>query len=431
MLQFKKWIIDTIHGYIGITKDEAKILDHAVAGFAPMQRLRRLNQLGWVHIAYPTATHTRFEHSLGTMFLAGEIGETAGLKRDDLRTVRIAALLHDIGHGPFSHDSEPVLNFFKGRSHEDMTAKMIKEYYNLEKYGLDTNKVANIATGKAKGILTQILFGEEKHSRLSIDADFLDYIVRDDFYSGARITAVDLSRIIRSFMVKGNNLVLHNKALLPVISAINARNHLALRVYFHKTSEFSEAMWVKAAYYAVKKGMDFEKFWLKDDYRALEMVKTYKGISAQLTNRLECRDINKGIVVGRLVDYAKSLPMSKAKVEPLTHNELKKIIRLRDDLDKKNEVESELAREFKVEDGHLILCLPAMPEFDVKKMESSIQFLHNDKVKNYEDYVSLESVCETNKLVYSITFTVPAKHRKRVPKAIGKRKIFKEIISNL
>jgi HD superfamily phosphohydrolase len=431
MLKYHKWIVDTIHGYMGITKEESEILDHSVDGFAPMQRLRKVSQLGWVQITYPTCTHTRFEHSLGTMHLAGKIASNIGLPDDLVRRARIAALMHDLGHGPFSHDSEEVLHFFKKKSHEDFTEKMISELYELEKYGFDTKEVAMESIGKKKSIVSQILFGKEEHSRLSIDADFLDYVLRDDFNSGLKVSAVDLTLILKSYMLNGDDLVFNPMALLPIMSAINARSHLGLRLYFHKTSDFAESMWIKALYHAVSEGTDLDKLWIMGDYEALSIVGHIPGLPGELVSRLEMRDINKWIVVGRINEYLNSMPIKRAKCEPLSIDDVNKLSKLRKRLDLKNEIESDLARKFKINPGHLILCIPDSPTLDAKKMSSSIFFLQDDKIKKYEDYIPLDSVCETNKIAYSAALTVPKKDRNRVSKLVKSRKIFKEILSTV
>jgi HD superfamily phosphohydrolase len=428
MLKYHKWIVDTVHGYIGLTKAEIGILDHSSNGFSPMQRLRGVSQLGWVSLTYPTATHTRFEHSLGTMHLAGRIAENIGLSDKLVQKARIAALLHDVGHGPFSHDSETVLRFFKGISHEDMTERIINGFYRLEDYGFKTKEVAKEAVGKKKDIVSQILFGVEEHSRLSIDADFLDYIVRDDFYCGVRITAVDLTRIIRSFRKVGKQLVLSSEALLPATSAINARNHLALRVYFHKTSEFAESMWIKALYNAIKEGLDLDRLWLMGDFEALHTLGEFGGVGGALVSRLRKRDVNKWVVVGKLEGYTKVFPIKRARCEALDMAEVKKLTKFRSGLDLKEEVEAALSKELKTD---AIICVPVVPTFDVKDLKSSLYFSDGENISKYEDFMPLDNVVETNKMAFNISLTVPSKDRKRVSRLLERKKVFKDIVSRI
>jgi HD superfamily phosphohydrolase len=428
MLKYHKWIVDTVHGYIGMTKEEIEILDKSVKGFSPMQRLRSVSQLGWVSTTYPTATHTRFEHSLGTMHLAGKIAETVGLNDKLVQKARIAALLHDIGHGPFSHDSEAILNFFKKISHEDVTEKMINDLYDFEKFGYKTSDIAKESVGKKDDIVAQILFGVEQHSRLSIDADFLDYIMRDDLYCGVSITAIDLTRIIKSFRRKGSKIILSSEALLPVNSAITARNHLALRVYFHKTSEFAESMWIKALYNAILEGFDLDELWLMGDFEALNSLIEFGGGGGALASRLKARNINKQVVVGKLKGYSKVFPVKRARSEELYDKDLVKLNKLRVQIDTKEEIERAISKELKTD---AIVCIPNIPEFDVKKLNSSIYLSDGKTISKYEDFMPLDNVVETNKIAYSVSLTVPQKDRKRVSKVLARRKVFKDVISRI
>jgi len=120
-----KLIKDPIHGYIQINEEERRIIDSA-----PFQRLRRICQLPFANLVYPGANHTRFSHSLGCFYIAGEIVEKLKLEEYNKKVVKIAALLHDIGHPPFSHLCEQFLFEYK-TNHEEMTKKIISENEEL------------------------------------------------------------------------------------------------------------------------------------------------------------------------------------------------------------------------------------------------------------------------------------------------------------
>ncbi|MFA5416282.1 MAG: HD domain-containing protein [Methanoregula sp.] len=122
MLSFSKWIRDPLYGFVGLTETEVKLLDTP-----PLQRLRRIKQLANAHLVYPSAMHTRFEHSLGVMHIAGRMAEQLQFSDDDVRAVRYAGLLHDIGHGPFSHVFEAALHDICGKliNHEEITRLII------------------------------------------------------------------------------------------------------------------------------------------------------------------------------------------------------------------------------------------------------------------------------------------------------------------
>ncbi|MGD9491299.1 MAG: HD domain-containing protein, partial [Methanoregulaceae archaeon] len=136
-----KIIKDPVHGYVEVPDFAVNILDSP-----PMQRLRHIKQLGFSYLVYPGANHSRFEHSLGTMYLADVMSRQLGLSPEDHRLVLASALLHDIGHGPFSHAIEPLLQEFSGRSHHHVRS-LLKEQdiaLILEEEAISTREVSEI-----------------------------------------------------------------------------------------------------------------------------------------------------------------------------------------------------------------------------------------------------------------------------------------------
>src|SRR4030042_6945733 len=143
-------IKDPVHGYVYLTEEEKNIIDSY-----PMQRLRRLRQLAGSEYVYPGANHTRFEHCLGVMYLAGKVVENPNVSRivndEEAETVRLAALLHDVGHGPFSHVFEHLLIKDLDRTHEDITTWLVEKSEvadKLGKLGYNAKEVAGLAGGK-------------------------------------------------------------------------------------------------------------------------------------------------------------------------------------------------------------------------------------------------------------------------------------------
>src|SRR5512136_2132038 len=142
-------IKDPVHGYVYITEREKELIDSY-----PVQRLRRLRQLAGSEFVYPGANHTRFEHCLGVMFLAGKVVENTNLSRlvsdEDADIVRAAGLLHDVGHGPFSHVFEQLLIRDLEKTHEDITSWIIAESEvgdKISRFGFNTEEVAKLAVG--------------------------------------------------------------------------------------------------------------------------------------------------------------------------------------------------------------------------------------------------------------------------------------------
>ena len=216
MRKFWGEIKDPVHGYIYITEEEQKIIDTF-----PMQRLRRLRQLGGAELVYPGANHTRFEHSLGVMYLAGRMTDNPNISKliteEDAQRIRLAALLHDVGHGPFSHIFDELLMKFLGKIHEDMTIWLIQESElkdAITDLGYDPKVIGRLAVGllqePGRTFVDQII-------KSAVDVDKLDFIVRDSYHTGAKYGYVDVFRLINTLDVLEENLALD----LGSLSALN------------------------------------------------------------------------------------------------------------------------------------------------------------------------------------------------------------------
>lgn len=232
-------IADPIHKYIRFTELEKKIIDSKV-----FQRLRRIKQLAGAHLVYPAAQHSRFEHSLGTMHLAGLAGEhlfsIGVLDKESIQELRIAALLHDIGHGPFSHLFEEALKATSNKNHESIGAEIIckTELSDiLSGFGYSPSVISEISFGNSK-----VKFKNEIISG-SLSSDLMDYLPRDGFFTGVEYGKVDYNRIINSFRVTNNgSLALDISSFYSFESMIISRYEMFRAVYFHKTVRSAEVM---------------------------------------------------------------------------------------------------------------------------------------------------------------------------------------------
>ena len=234
-------IIDPIHDFIRVYDHELKLIDNPI-----FQRLRRIRQLSGAHLTYPAAQHTRFEHSLGVMHISGQAGyalnEKGILKSDDIQILRLAGLLHDIGHGPFSHLFEEIVQK-KKMSHEDFGKKIILD----SKIGDDLNK-----SGYDKKLITKIAFGDSKYQFMNeivsgaLSADMMDYLLRDGYFTGAEHAKIDHKRITQSLEVYRKKLALEKSALYSFESMMHSRYQMFKAVYFHKTVRAAEVMLLEA-----------------------------------------------------------------------------------------------------------------------------------------------------------------------------------------
>ncbi len=204
------------------------------------QRLRRISQMGLSSLVYPGAHHTRFEHAIGAMHLMQKVIQVLKKKNNiisDLESeaMQIAVLLHDIGHGPFSHALEKKL--IKGISHEEISLKVLK-ILNKEYEG-KLDLVIKIFTNKYhRNFMHQLLSGQ-------LDVDRLDYLKRDSFYTGVTEGNINTDRIIAMMDVENEQLVFEKKAIHSLEKFFLARRLMYWQVYLHKTSLAAELILLK------------------------------------------------------------------------------------------------------------------------------------------------------------------------------------------
>lgn len=238
-MKFVGEIADPIHKFIRFTDLEKKIIDSVV-----FQRLRRIKQLAGAHLVYPAAQHSRFEHSLGTMHVAGLAGEhlfsIGAIEKESIQELRVASLLHDIGHGPFSHLFEEALKVTGNKNHETIGAEIIckTELSDiLSGSGYSPKSISEISFGNSK-----VKFKNEIISG-SLSADLMDYLPRDGFFTGVEYGKVDYNRIINSFRVTDNeSLALDISSFYSFESMMISRFEMFRAVYFHKTVRSAEVM---------------------------------------------------------------------------------------------------------------------------------------------------------------------------------------------
>jgi HD superfamily phosphohydrolase len=238
-------IRDPIHGYIYANALEKRIIDTSV-----FQRLRRIRQLAGCHLVYPGGQHSRFEHVIGCMYLAGLVGNVlkkkgVGVGEREVQKLRVSALLHDIGHGPFSHMFEEVMAGSTEFTHEDMTQRIVKETEIgdiLGEFGFQKGSISELATGQSKRekrFMNDVIGG-------GLSVDIMDYLLRDSYFTGVEYGKVDVHRIINSFEVVKDKLAISRAALFAFEALMIARYEMFRAVYFHRTVRAAELMLVKS-----------------------------------------------------------------------------------------------------------------------------------------------------------------------------------------
>ena len=231
----KKIFNDPIYGFVNIPDElHFDIIEHPY-----FQRLRRIKQVSMTNLVYPGANHTRFAHSLGAMHLMRRAiqllrGKGYDITDEELEAASLAILLHDSGHGPFSHTLENSI--VQGISHEDLSLMVMQKFNEIHNGGLD--KAIQMFKGEyEKGFLTKLISSQ-------LDVDRIDYLKRDSFFTGVAEGSVNAERLLEMMEVvgNGNELAIEAKGIYSVESFLVARRIMYWQVYMHKAVLSAEYM---------------------------------------------------------------------------------------------------------------------------------------------------------------------------------------------
>ena len=232
-MPFHKIINDPVYGFITIDDDLIdKIISHPY-----YQRLRRINQMAMACLVYPGAVHTRLHHSLGAYHLmCSALNELTNkgieITKDEQQAAKIAILLHDIGHGPFSHALENVLT--EGMHHEEISLLLIKEL-NTQFDGKLQMALEIFTDIYPKKFLHQLVSGQ-------LDVDRMDYLTRDSFFTGVNEGAIGYDRILKMLTIHNGELMVEEKGIYSIEKFLVARRLMYWQVYLHKTVLSAEQM---------------------------------------------------------------------------------------------------------------------------------------------------------------------------------------------
>lgn len=334
----KKFIRDSVYGDIRLNEIEVEVMDNP-----QFQRLRRIKQLGLISLIYPGANHTRFEHSIGTMHIASKLADKLDLNQKDKELVRISALLHDIGHGPFSHVSEGVLSF----PHEELTKYVIKNtaIRDIVEKKFDIDKIIEIINGEGK--FGPIVSGE-------LDADRMDYLLRDSHYTGVAYGIIDYERIISNINLN-KHLSLDIKGVQAAEGALVSRYFMYPSVYQHHTTRIVNSMFRRGLKKLIDSGVINENDMYKyDDADIIGIFRNSEGYPKEIMERLDNRNIFKRVKTIRLDNF--KTPEKLYKIE---NKDLRK-------------AEEEIAMDYDIDKDYVILNIAEYPRFDEMKTEVSV-----------------------------------------------------------
>ncbi|OGS56341.1 MAG: hypothetical protein A3K60_08340 [Euryarchaeota archaeon RBG_19FT_COMBO_56_21] len=425
-----KIVHDSVHGSIRMQGVFLKLLE------APeLQRLHSIHQLGLAYLVYPGANHTRFEHSLGTFSVAGRICSELGLGPEEASLVQCAALLHDVGHLPYSHTLEFVLHGQFGIDHAEISRRLIRGEQAilsaadrdiigdnpsiaeiLEKHGLSPKEVAGLLEGlvqvdgsqrtlaaevgqthfNSRRYLSQIISGP-------VDSDQLDYLKRDSHYTGVAYGVIDLDRLVSTLQIFNGDLVVDRGGLSAVEGMLVARALMFSAVYFHKTVRISELMLAKAVEQLGKE--DIHQLHGMTDASLLAHLASKGDYCLRIATLLEYRRLFKKAYAIRASDLT---PENWDKLEAMG------------DLKRRRSVEEDIARRAGVDPGDVILDVPSV-ELAISEPRISlteVRVLDGDKIKMLPKISSIAASLQIRRAhEWALMVAAPAKEKESVAKA--------------
>ena len=342
-------IKDSVHDHIEVEGVAAALLDTPA-----VQRLRRIRQLGTVSYVYPSANHTRFEHSLGVYHLACRALDGLGIRGKQAERIRAAALLHDIGHSPFSHNIEAVIYRHTGQYHDDVGDLLAESPVGnvLRDHELDPAAVADLIAGD--GQYGQLVSGE-------LDVDRMDYLVRDAHHTGVPYGTIDHGRLVRELTFEDGKLVLQAGNVQAAESLLIARALMNPTVYSHHVARISKSLLRRGTERLIdEESIPATRVRRMDDSDLLVAMRTHDS-TAGYADALDQRDLFKRAVWAELRDVPE-------EIIDADHETIR-------------ELEAEIATHAEVPSEHVILDIPDRPAMT----ESTTRVVVGNEVRRLDE----------------------------------------------
>ncbi len=354
-----KTIKDSVHDHISVEGVARDLLDTP-----PVQRLRRVSQLGTATLVYPSANHTRFEHSLGVYHLADRALAHLGIRGQRARRVRAAALLHDVGHAPYSHNLERVVERHTGKSHDEVGDLLERGEIArvLSEHGLNPDRVGKLVAGE--GELGQLVSGE-------LDVDRMDYLVRDAHHTGVPYGTIDHERLVRQLRYVNGELVLDENNVQSAESLLLARALMNPTVYRHHVARIAKSMLRRGAETLLDR-TDRDPEWLRtvDDAGFLVALRECEATSGY-ARRLDHRSLYKRSVWAEM-GAVPSDRLSVSRAELI-------------------DIEQEIADSAGVDRESVIVDIPGEPEIP----ESTSRVLVGGEIRRLDEQSTLVAALRT------------------------------------
>lgn len=423
MVQLKT-ITDTIHGTIRLEPLTLDLLETL-----ELQRLNSIRQLGLTYLVFPGANHSRVEHCLGVGHVASEMAKALSLAEGERKLVQAAGLLHDVGHGPFSHTLEHVLSRELAVDHMHLTQRIItgdddnvspedrsafretlRIHEVLQRHDVDSEAVAALIRGPTERGERWIVPGTTKgpprylgqivHSPM--DADQLDYLMRDAHYTGASHGTIDFPRLLQTLRTYRGELALDRKGLPALEGMLVARGLMYSSVYFHKTVRIAEQMLARAVERSEAPMAEVQKM---VDHELLTWLLRRGPFQRDIALRLKYRKLYKRVLAsGR---------------EDLT-DETRAILTAFKDPAERRRVEDRIARRAGLSPGEVIIDVP-LPELllsEPRIAKTEVPILDDDTAKPFSKISPLGRALQLRQVVdWVVMVAAPAHAAAAVRKA--------------
>lgn len=424
----EKIVHDAVHGSISLGGVFLDIMESH-----EFQRLHDIKQLGLAYLVFPGAHHTRLEHSLGTFHIATRMCKSLGLDEGESEIIGCAALLHDVGHAPFSHTLEWFLKDRFGFTHESLTKKIIlgkdsiipeedKRHLEdsrciaeiLRDHGIRPADVARLIGGTmpnqdpdqmlltggkrsaGKSYQAQIIHGP-------IDCDQMDYLMRDSHYTGVAHGVIDIDRILNTLTIFNGNLVVESRGVPAVEGMLVARALMYTTVYFHKTVRIAELMLAKAAENLSREEIAIAR--KQNDSGFLSILRQHDEKSRAMVTALKYRRLYKTALIWR----SSELDESKMELVARLCNYGEKVA-----------VEERICRRAGVPSGSVIIDVPGEEILTTEPRMSSVNIgvLEKSRVRRLSRVSPLASSLQIRKVQdWVLMVACPQKLKDKVARA--------------
>ena len=424
-----KTVYDPIHGSISVDGPFLDLLDRH-----EMQRLRHVRQLGLSNTVFPGANHTRFEHSLGVYHLAGRMADALGMTKEEADILRTAAMLHDVCHPPFSHTLERTMEDLTGCDHMEMSRRLIfgevpsfrerdKGFFEgtepisvlLEDSGIPPERVCDLIINPVSKVGWFEEGGENKQSFFAskdyahqiihgpVDADQMDYLMRDAHYTGLNQGAIDTERILSQMAIHNDQVVLRKGAITAAEGLMVARSLMYSTVYYHKTVKVIEAMLRRAVEIS---GLDMSELYLMTDADLITALLSSGGKSADLMRSVMNRRLYKKCLTVYSIDADDDFKASLVRFSTP---------------DGRRQLEEEIASSAGVDPRDVIADIPSesalLSKVRIGKTDVSI-IDSEDRVRSITKYSSVAKALQSRGAIdWAVMISAPEKDQEAVRRA--------------